>query len=65
MPTENDAISKNEIAIITGGSRGIGRNTVLNRTGTAAALGVGAFLIALLLARRFGRFNGGNAPDDG
>jgi NAD(P)-dependent dehydrogenase (short-subunit alcohol dehydrogenase family) len=65
MPTENDAISKNEIAIITGGSRGIGRNTVLSLTGTAAALGVGAFLIALLLARRFGRFNGGNAPDDG
>jgi hypothetical protein len=24
----------------------------------------GAFLIALLLAARFGRFNGGNAPED-
>jgi hypothetical protein len=27
MPTENDAISKNKIAIVRGGSRGIGRNT--------------------------------------
>lgn len=30
MLTENDVISKNKIAIITGGSRGIGRNTVLS-----------------------------------
>jgi NAD(P)-dependent dehydrogenase (short-subunit alcohol dehydrogenase family) len=30
MPTENDAISENKIAIVTGGSRGIGRNTVLS-----------------------------------
>jgi len=30
MPTENDAISKNKIAIVTGESRGIGRNTVLS-----------------------------------
>ena len=27
------------------------------------ALGAGAFLLALFLARRFGRFNGGNAPE--
>ena len=27
-----------------------------------AALGLGALLLALMLARRFGRFNGGNAP---
>lgn len=30
MPTENEVISKNKIAIVTGGSRGIGRNTVLS-----------------------------------
>jgi NAD(P)-dependent dehydrogenase (short-subunit alcohol dehydrogenase family) len=30
MPIETDAISQNKIAIITGGSRGIGRNTVLS-----------------------------------
>jgi NAD(P)-dependent dehydrogenase (short-subunit alcohol dehydrogenase family) len=30
MPTENDATSKNKIAIVTGGSRGIGRNIVLS-----------------------------------
>lgn len=29
----------------------------------AAALGAGIFLLALFLARRFGRFNGGNAPE--
>jgi hypothetical protein len=29
----------------------------------AAALGLGVFLLAVLLARQFGRFNGGNAPD--
>jgi hypothetical protein len=28
----------------------------------AAAFGAGAFLLALLTARMFGRFNGGNAP---
>jgi len=30
MPIENDVVSKNKIAIITGGSRGIGRNIVLS-----------------------------------
>ena len=35
----------------------------LKDTNDVAALGAGAFLIALFLARRFGRFNGGNAPD--
>ena len=29
----------------------------------AAAFGAGAFLLALLTARMFGRFNGGNAPE--
>jgi hypothetical protein len=29
------------------------------------ALGLGMLLIALMLARQFGRFNGGNAPKDG
>ncbi len=29
-----------------------------------AACGLGGLLTALLLARRFGRFNGGNAPGD-
>jgi len=28
-----------------------------------AALGVGAFLVALFSARHFGRFHGGNAPE--
>jgi hypothetical protein len=28
-----------------------------------AAFGAGAFLIAMFLARQFGRFNGGNAPE--
>src|SRR5262249_31348499 len=30
MPTENAATSTTKIAIVTGGSRGIGRNTVLS-----------------------------------
>jgi len=30
MTTENDALSRTKIAIVTGGSRGIGRNTVLS-----------------------------------
>jgi NAD(P)-dependent dehydrogenase (short-subunit alcohol dehydrogenase family) len=30
MPIEADVISRNKIAIVTGGSRGIGRNTVVN-----------------------------------
>ena len=30
MPTENDGRSKAKIAIVTGGSRGLGRNTVLS-----------------------------------
>ena len=30
MPTEKDGIPKSKIAIVTGGSRGIGRNTVLS-----------------------------------
>ena len=29
-----------------------------------AALGLGALLLALLMARMFGRFHGGNAPED-
>ena len=36
----------------------------LRNTDDVVALGVGAFLIAVLLARRFGRFNGGNQPDN-
>jgi hypothetical protein len=35
----------------------------LKDTGDVAAFGAGAFLIALLSARQFGRFNGGNHPD--
>jgi hypothetical protein len=34
----------------------------LRSTGDAAALGLGIVLAALGLARRFGRFNGGNSP---
>ena len=34
----------------------------LRSTADAATLGLGMFLLALLLARRFGRFNGGNSP---
>jgi ABC-type branched-subunit amino acid transport system permease subunit len=32
-------------------------------TGDVATFGAGAFLIALICARRFGRFHGGNAPE--
>jgi hypothetical protein len=35
----------------------------LKDMGDVAAFGAGAFLIALLSARLFGRFNGGNAPE--
>jgi hypothetical protein len=35
----------------------------LRNTGDVAALGAGALAIALLAARQFGRFNGGNAPE--
>ena len=35
----------------------------LRDTGDAAALGLGVLLMALLLARTFGRFHGGNAPE--
>ena len=35
----------------------------LRDTGDAAALGLGILLTALLLARMFGRFHGGNAPE--
>ena len=35
----------------------------LRNAADAAALGSGVLLVALLLARRFGRFNGGNAPE--
>lgn len=35
----------------------------LRNTGDVAAFGAGAFLIALLSARQFGRFNGGNRPE--
>jgi putative Ca2+/H+ antiporter (TMEM165/GDT1 family) len=35
----------------------------LKDTSDVAALGAGAFLISLFLARRFGRFNGGNTPE--
>jgi hypothetical protein len=34
----------------------------LRNMGDVVALGAGAFLITLLLARQFGRFNGGNQP---
>ncbi len=34
----------------------------LSDTGDAVALGSGALLMALLLARQFGRFHGGNIP---
>lgn len=35
----------------------------LTNAGDVAALGSGAFLIALFCARHFGRFHGGNAPE--
>ena len=35
----------------------------LRNAGDAAALGLGGLLTALLLARHFGRFHGGNAPE--
>jgi hypothetical protein len=35
----------------------------LRDTTDVAALGLGIFLLALLSARQFGRFNGGNAPN--
>jgi len=34
----------------------------LRTPGHALAAGLGAFMLALLTARRFGRFNGGNTP---
>jgi hypothetical protein len=34
----------------------------LRSTADVAALGLGMFLLALALARSFGRFNGGNTP---
>ena len=34
----------------------------LRSTTDATALGLGMFLLSLPLARRFGRFNGGNSP---
>lgn len=34
----------------------------LRNAGDVVALGAGMFLIAIMTARRFGRFNGGNAP---
>lgn len=34
-------------------------------TADIVALGLGALLIGLFLARRFGQFNGGNSPGDG
>ena len=36
----------------------------LRDTGDAVALLLGVLLMALLLARQFGRFHGGNAPED-
>jgi hypothetical protein len=35
----------------------------LRDTPDVAALGLGVFLLAVLSARQFGRFNGGNAPE--
>jgi hypothetical protein len=35
----------------------------LKNTADVAALGAGAFLMALISARGFGRFNGGNTPE--
>jgi hypothetical protein len=39
----------------------VGEFTLLD-TGDVAALGLGALLLSLFLARRFGRFHGGNTP---
>ena len=36
----------------------------LHSTADVAVLGLGALLLALMMARRFGRFHGGNAPTD-
>lgn len=35
----------------------------LRNTGDALAMGIGALLIALFAARHFGRFHGGNSPE--
>lgn len=35
----------------------------LRSTSDVVALGLGALLMAVLLARQFGRFHGGNAPE--
>jgi hypothetical protein len=35
----------------------------MRHSGDLAAFGAGAFLMALVSARQFGRFNGGNAPE--
>ena len=35
----------------------------LRNTGDALAVGIGALLIALFAARHFGRFHGGNSPE--
>lgn len=35
----------------------------LRETSDVAALGLGALLMSVFLARRFGRFHGGNAPE--
>jgi hypothetical protein len=35
----------------------------LRSTGDVLALGIGGLLISLQLARHFGKFNGGNAPE--
>lgn len=37
----------------------------LRSTADVVALGLGALLIGLFMARHFGRFNGGNFPVDG
>jgi len=38
-------------------------NFELKGLADTVALGAGAFLMALFLARQFGRFNGGNSPE--
>lgn len=37
----------------------------LRSTADAIALGLGVFLMGMMLARYFGRFHGGNSPADG